>query len=277
MAETLKGTCLCGSVAYEVNDPEAMGYCHCTRCQRWTGSSPGRRRRRQGELRLHRRRRHRRNLRVRVRPPQLLPHLRRQHLRRSRRQILRRRGPDARPRPHPVLPPPGRLQSPLGGDRRQRPPVRRESSGLIERRSLVSQGRQDALNSPNGRRGSGGAGGPEGVGGPGVEDDRVGVHAARVRPLAGEGLEADGQRELGEERVDRSAGGSRRATARPSRSAASARPAVRPVGIARGVEDDQPGRRRSAGRRSRGAGTRTRSPRRGRATPRAASALPRGR
>jgi hypothetical protein len=26
-------------VEYEVDDPEAMGYCHCTRCQRWTGSS----------------------------------------------------------------------------------------------------------------------------------------------------------------------------------------------------------------------------------------------
>ena len=39
MAETLKGTCLCGSVEYEVQDPEALGYCHCTRCQHWTGSS----------------------------------------------------------------------------------------------------------------------------------------------------------------------------------------------------------------------------------------------
>jgi hypothetical protein len=39
MAGTLKGACLCGSVAYEVTDPEAMGYCHCSRCQRWTGSS----------------------------------------------------------------------------------------------------------------------------------------------------------------------------------------------------------------------------------------------
>ena len=38
MADTLKGSCLCGSVAYEVKDPQAMGYCHCTRCQRWTGS-----------------------------------------------------------------------------------------------------------------------------------------------------------------------------------------------------------------------------------------------
>ncbi|MGN6379612.1 MAG: GFA family protein, partial [Gaiellales bacterium] len=39
MAETLKGACLCGKVEYEVRDPEALGYCHCTRCQRWTGSS----------------------------------------------------------------------------------------------------------------------------------------------------------------------------------------------------------------------------------------------
>ena len=39
MTETLKGTCLCGGVEYEVHDPEALGYCHCTRCQRWTGSS----------------------------------------------------------------------------------------------------------------------------------------------------------------------------------------------------------------------------------------------
>jgi hypothetical protein len=39
MADVLKGTCLCGGVEYEVRDPEAMGYCHCTRCQRWTGSS----------------------------------------------------------------------------------------------------------------------------------------------------------------------------------------------------------------------------------------------
>lgn len=39
MAETLKGTCLCGGVEYEVDEPEALGYCHCTRCQRWTGSS----------------------------------------------------------------------------------------------------------------------------------------------------------------------------------------------------------------------------------------------
>ena len=39
MATTLTGACLCGGVEYEVQDPESMGYCHCTRCQRWTGSS----------------------------------------------------------------------------------------------------------------------------------------------------------------------------------------------------------------------------------------------
>ena len=39
MAETLKGTCLCEGVEYEVEDPQALGYCHCTRCQHWTGSS----------------------------------------------------------------------------------------------------------------------------------------------------------------------------------------------------------------------------------------------
>ena len=39
MTEALKGMCLCGGVEYEVQDPEALGYCHCTRCQRWTGSS----------------------------------------------------------------------------------------------------------------------------------------------------------------------------------------------------------------------------------------------
>ena len=39
MAETLTGTCLCEGVQYVVQDPKALGYCHCTRCQRWTGSS----------------------------------------------------------------------------------------------------------------------------------------------------------------------------------------------------------------------------------------------
>ena len=39
MTETLKGACLCDGVEYEVQDPEALGYCHCTRCQRWTGEA----------------------------------------------------------------------------------------------------------------------------------------------------------------------------------------------------------------------------------------------
>ena len=39
MSKTLNGACLCGGVEYEVTDPEGMGVCHCTRCQRWTGSS----------------------------------------------------------------------------------------------------------------------------------------------------------------------------------------------------------------------------------------------
>jgi hypothetical protein len=38
MSETLEGACLCGGVAYTVQDPEGFGICHCTRCQRWTGS-----------------------------------------------------------------------------------------------------------------------------------------------------------------------------------------------------------------------------------------------
>jgi hypothetical protein len=39
MTKTLKGSCLCGGVEYEVRDPEVMAVCHCSRCQRWTGSS----------------------------------------------------------------------------------------------------------------------------------------------------------------------------------------------------------------------------------------------
>ena len=38
MSETIHGACLCGKIAFEVHEPEAMGACHCTRCQRWTGS-----------------------------------------------------------------------------------------------------------------------------------------------------------------------------------------------------------------------------------------------
>ena len=39
MSKSLEGACLCGGVEYEARDPEGMGVCHCTRCQRWTGSS----------------------------------------------------------------------------------------------------------------------------------------------------------------------------------------------------------------------------------------------
>lgn len=39
MSQTIQGTCLCGGVNIEVRDAQAMGYCHCTRCQRWTGGA----------------------------------------------------------------------------------------------------------------------------------------------------------------------------------------------------------------------------------------------
>jgi hypothetical protein len=36
----LTGGCLCGAVRYEVNEPPTgAGYCHCTRCQRRTGTA----------------------------------------------------------------------------------------------------------------------------------------------------------------------------------------------------------------------------------------------
>ena len=36
----IRGRCLCGAVAYEINgDPEMAFYCHCDRCRRWTGSA----------------------------------------------------------------------------------------------------------------------------------------------------------------------------------------------------------------------------------------------
>jgi hypothetical protein len=40
MSETIHGACLCGQVTFDVHDPEGAGYCHCTRCQRWSGG-PG--------------------------------------------------------------------------------------------------------------------------------------------------------------------------------------------------------------------------------------------
>lgn len=39
MSEKLDGACLCGKVAFTIRDPEVMGTCHCTRCQRWGGSA----------------------------------------------------------------------------------------------------------------------------------------------------------------------------------------------------------------------------------------------
>jgi hypothetical protein len=40
MSETLYGACLCGRITFEVHEAGAMGFCHCTRCQRWSGG-PG--------------------------------------------------------------------------------------------------------------------------------------------------------------------------------------------------------------------------------------------
>ena len=126
MTDTLKGACLCGSVEYEVKDPEALGYCHCTRCQRWTGSSLA------GVVVAKENFKFTKGedlvdaLRERVRAAQLLQQLRIEPLRRPRREVLRRRGADARPRPRAELPPPGRLQGQLARDRRQRSAVRRE-------------------------------------------------------------------------------------------------------------------------------------------------------
>jgi len=40
MPEPLTGGCLCGGVRFEVTEPPlAAGYCHCTRCQRRTGTA----------------------------------------------------------------------------------------------------------------------------------------------------------------------------------------------------------------------------------------------
>jgi hypothetical protein len=36
----LTGGCLCGGVRFEITEPfESAGYCHCTRCQRRTGTA----------------------------------------------------------------------------------------------------------------------------------------------------------------------------------------------------------------------------------------------
>lgn len=39
MAEVITGACACGGVRYEVSEPfVSSNYCHCTRCQRRTGT-----------------------------------------------------------------------------------------------------------------------------------------------------------------------------------------------------------------------------------------------
>lgn len=40
MNPLIKGSCLCGSVTYEVNGPfKVFQYCHCSRCRKFTGSA----------------------------------------------------------------------------------------------------------------------------------------------------------------------------------------------------------------------------------------------
>lgn len=39
MSEVIHGACLCGRIAFDLQEPEVMAACHCTRCQRWTGGS----------------------------------------------------------------------------------------------------------------------------------------------------------------------------------------------------------------------------------------------
>lgn len=45
MSEVIHGACLCGAIAFELQASRqygpgrAMGICHCTRCQRWSGAS----------------------------------------------------------------------------------------------------------------------------------------------------------------------------------------------------------------------------------------------
>lgn len=40
MADSISGGCLCGAVRFTLSErPARAGYCHCTRCQRRTGSA----------------------------------------------------------------------------------------------------------------------------------------------------------------------------------------------------------------------------------------------
>lgn len=40
MSPTLTGHCLCGAVRFEISEPlRGAAYCHCTRCQRRTGTA----------------------------------------------------------------------------------------------------------------------------------------------------------------------------------------------------------------------------------------------
>jgi hypothetical protein len=40
MTDQLTGTCLCGGVHFEITEPlSGAAYCHCTRCQRRTGTA----------------------------------------------------------------------------------------------------------------------------------------------------------------------------------------------------------------------------------------------
>ena len=40
MSTAITGSCLCGGVTFSLSErPTAAGYCHCTRCQRRTGTS----------------------------------------------------------------------------------------------------------------------------------------------------------------------------------------------------------------------------------------------
>ena len=39
MSAVMHGACLCGGITFDLGGAEVMGACHCTRCQRWTGSA----------------------------------------------------------------------------------------------------------------------------------------------------------------------------------------------------------------------------------------------